>query len=211
MAGPQKRANTTTSNKVKKTKVLHDKHKNSSKKKKIGKTSSVKSAKFSASGIPLKPSYQEMPAKLKKQSLQKHNLNENLKNKATISPPASIDVNEAKKQVLTKAVFRMSIQLNLSRSELSSIIGLSESTLSRTFKESSIYLLDPLSNEGQLAILLLRIYQSLSALLGGKENQCELWLRSENEHLGGAPIELMKSINGLVLTSQYLEAMRGKI
>jgi len=105
----------------------------------------------------------------------------------------------------------MSTQLNLSRSELSLIVGLSESTLSRTFKESSLYLLDPLSKEGQLAILLLRLYQNLDSFFGGNESQCEIWLRSENEHLGKMPIELIKSVEGLVLAVQYLDAMRGKI
>ncbi len=114
-----------------------------------------------------------------------------------------------KKYVLTKALIRSSEMLKLSRQELSAIIGLSESSLSRLFHDNHTCL-NPKSKEGQLGILLIRLYQSLDSLLGGNSTQCELWLRSENIHLGETPIKLIKSIEGLILTLQYLDAMRGK-
>jgi len=114
-----------------------------------------------------------------------------------------------KKRVLTKALVRMVERLALSRRELSAIIGQSESSLSRLFTKED-YSLDPLSKEGQLAILLLRLFRSLDTLFGGNAEQCQLWLKSENEHLNAKPIELIQSIEGLVGTVQYLDAMRGK-
>jgi len=119
-----------------------------------------------------------------------------------------LNSDEDKKHVLSKAFIRMSERLCLSRQELSAIIGLSEASLSRLFNTQSF--LDPDSKEGQLAILLLRLYRSLDALFGGNAKQCELWLRSENEHLQGVPIDLIYSIQGLINTVQYLDAMRGK-
>ncbi len=115
---------------------------------------------------------------------------------------------EDKKRVLTKALIRMVERLQLSRQELSHILGPSESTLSRLFAHS-IYL-DPGSKEGQLAILLIRFYRNLDTLFGGNVKQCQLWLRSENKHLQGVPIVLIQTIEGLVLAVQYLDAMRGK-
>jgi hypothetical protein len=115
---------------------------------------------------------------------------------------------EEKKYVLTKALTRMAERLQLSRQELSVILGPSESTLCRLFTQASF--LDPSSKEGQLAILLLRLYRSLDTLFGGNIKQCQLWLRNENRHLQGKPILLIQSIEGLVLTVQYLDAMRGK-
>lgn len=115
-----------------------------------------------------------------------------------------------RKRVLTKAFIRMSERLHFTRQELAAIIGLSEATLSRIFKQST-YSLDPASNDGQLALLLLRLYRSLDTLFGGNASQCELWLRNENTHLTGIPIKIIQSIEGLILTIQYLDAMRGKI
>jgi len=116
---------------------------------------------------------------------------------------------EYKKQVLTKALIKVNDQLNLSRQELSAILGISESSLSRLF--SKRLFIDPPSNEGQLAILLIRLYQSIDILFGGNSKQCQLWLRSENSHLREKPILLIQSISGLSLVVRYLDAMRGKI
>ncbi|MCD6039688.1 MAG: hypothetical protein K0S27_1088 [Gammaproteobacteria bacterium] len=115
---------------------------------------------------------------------------------------------EEKKQVLTKSILRLAEHLQLSRQELAIILGSSQSSLSRLFAKTIF--IDPASKEGELAILLLRIYRSLHALLGGNLIQCQLWLRSENKHLHEKPITLIQSIQGLVLVVQYLDAMRGK-
>jgi len=116
---------------------------------------------------------------------------------------------ENKKRILTNALIRMAERLNLSRQELSIILGPSESSLSRLFNKSNNYI-DPSAKEGQLTLLLLRLYRSLDTLFGGNEKQCQLWLRSENKHLKAIPIVLIQSIEGLVLAVQYLDAMRGK-
>lgn len=116
---------------------------------------------------------------------------------------------DEQKKILTKAVIRLTDYLKLSRQELSAIIGPSEASLSRIFTKPDCYL-DPASKEGQLSLLLLRLYRSLDALFGGNAQQCQLWLRSDNHHLNGTPIKLMQSIEGLVCVTQYLDAMRGK-
>jgi hypothetical protein len=116
----------------------------------------------------------------------------------------------AKTAVLTKAIKRLSVELDLSRHELSLIIGRSESTLSRLFNNEFAKDIDPSSKEGEQAILLLRIYRNLDALFGGNSRQSQLWLRSENAHLGKKPIDLIVFTEGLVTVVHYLEAIRGK-
>lgn len=113
------------------------------------------------------------------------------------------------KRVLTKAFIRMTQRLALSRREISIIIGLSEPSLSRIFNQDKFFI-DPVTKEGQLAILLLRLYRSLDTLFGGNGEQYQTWLRSNNQHLQAIPIELIQSIEGLVLVVQYLDTMRGK-
>ncbi len=107
-----------------------------------------------------------------------------------------------RKRVLTKALISMVMILQLSHKELSAIVGLSESTCRRLFKSKST-LINPKSKEGQLALLLLRLYRNLDVLFGGNVNQCRLWLRSHNKHLNGVPLDLIKTIEGLVFVIHY--------
>jgi transcriptional regulator with XRE-family HTH domain len=112
--------------------------------------------------------------------------------------------------VVSKALMRAAESLGLSSSELAQIIGTSESTLSRVRngKRGPI----PLgSKEGELALLFLRTFRSLDALVGGNEAQARAWLHAENHHLGGVPLVRMKKIEGLVDVAEYLDAMRGTI
>lgn len=121
-----------------------------------------------------------------------------------------------KAAVLTKAIQQLAVELDLSRQELSLILGRSEATFSRLFKNDPKLeygkpkYLDPSSKEGQLAILLLRLYRNLDVLFGGNAKQSQLWLRSDNMHLEKKPIDLIKSIEGLVTVVQYLDSIRGK-
>jgi hypothetical protein len=133
--------------------------------------------------------------------------------KSKLNKPLNNKLNKA--IILTKAIRKLAIELDLTQQELSLIIGRSKSTFSRLFNDTNIKsekqkFLMPFSKEGQLAILLLRLYRNLDVLFGGNQKHCQLWLRSENEHLETKPIELIKSVEGLVTVVQYLDAIKGK-
>lgn len=110
--------------------------------------------------------------------------------------------------VLTKAVIRAGQILGLSQRELGEILGMSPSSVSRMFAGRVV--LEPGTKEGELAVLFLRVFRSLDALVGSTTESLRAWLRSENLHLHGIPLERMKSIQGLVDVAIYLDAMRGK-
>lgn len=110
--------------------------------------------------------------------------------------------------VLTKAVIRAGRWMELSQRELGEILGRSPASISRLY--GGRLLLDPGTKDGELALLFLRIFRSLDALLGGSQEGSRAWLRSENHHLGGIPLERMKTVTGLVDVASYLDAMRGK-
>jgi hypothetical protein len=121
---------------------------------------------------------------------------------------ASIVPDEA--SVVSKALLRAAEALGLSSADLAEIIGTSESTLSRLRhrKRGPI----PLgTKEGELALLFLRVFRSLDAMVGGNESHAKAWLRAENHHIGGVPLRRMKKIEGLVDVAEYLDAMRGTI
>jgi hypothetical protein len=110
--------------------------------------------------------------------------------------------------VLTKALLRAAQRLGLRHRELALILGTSEASISRL---SSGRLVDPLSKEGELAILFLRLFRSLDALVGGNEATARAWFSAPNDHLGGVPAERIRRAEGLVDVVQYLDAMRGHL
>ena len=111
--------------------------------------------------------------------------------------------------VLTKALGRAFKILGLNQRELARVLGVSESTTSRML--AGCTLLDPESKEGELGLLLLRTFRSLHALVGGDAATMKLWMRAENQHLGGVPAERIQQVEGLVRLVDYLDAMRGKL
>jgi hypothetical protein len=111
--------------------------------------------------------------------------------------------------ILWQAIVNIAAAYELSRKELEEILGLSPATLSRLYqKDGSI---DPSSKKGELAILLVRLYRSLSANVGGEDSAAKAWLASYNHYFNKCPREHIRSIMGLAEVVSYLDAMRGKL
>ena len=108
--------------------------------------------------------------------------------------------------VLAKATVRATELLGLSGAALARSIGVSEPTVSRLFKGEKA--LDPSSKEGELSLLLVRVYRSLDALVGTDDQKCMAWMRAHNTALGGVPVKLIERVEGLVATLGYLDGMR---
>jgi hypothetical protein len=110
--------------------------------------------------------------------------------------------------VLAKAAIAAASRLGIRNRQLGEIIGSSEASVSR-FKTGRS--LDPAGKEGELALLFLRLYRSLDALVGGDDAKARDWLHSQNDHIGGVPAERIRTVEGLVDVIQYLDAMRGHL
>jgi hypothetical protein len=123
-------------------------------------------------------------------------------------PQTAADAVPAAERVLTKATRRAASHLGLSQKELARILGVSEATVSRLGHGK---LLEPEKKEGELALLFLRVYRGLDALVGGSEEKARAWFGAANDHLGGVPRERVQTAEGLVHVAQYLDAMRGKL
>jgi hypothetical protein len=108
--------------------------------------------------------------------------------------------------VLTKAVLRAAQLLELSGATLARTLGVSEASISRL--ASGGRTIDPKSKEGELALLLVRVYRSLDALVGTDATQRKAWLHSHNRSLNSRPAELIQGAAGLVAVVTYLDAMR---
>ena len=111
--------------------------------------------------------------------------------------------------VLGKALVRAAQALGLSQADLAGVLGSSAASVSRTFAGGRG--VDPASAEGRNALLFVRVFRSLDALVGGSAEQARLWLHAQNRHLGAAPARLLSSTQGLVHVADYLDAMRGTL
>lgn len=108
--------------------------------------------------------------------------------------------------VLAKALGRAAVLLGLSGAAVARIVGLSEPTVSRILKGERT--VDPLSKEGELSLLLVRVYRSLDPLVGTDDQKRIAWMRGYNKALGGIPSKLIERADGLVATLNYLDGMR---
>ncbi len=112
-------------------------------------------------------------------------------------------------QVLTRALLRAAEILAMPQKDLANVLGVSPASLSRLSKGSRP--VAPQSKEGELAILFLRVFRSLDALVGGSKDKSQGWFHAENVHLNGVPAQLVQTVPGLVHVSEYLDAMRGNL
>lgn len=110
--------------------------------------------------------------------------------------------------VLTKAVLSAAARLGMRNRHLSAVLGSSEASISRLQSGRG---LEPNSKEGELALLFIRLYRSLDALVGGDDTKARQWMTSHNAHLAGIPGDRIRTVEGLVDVVQYLDAMRGRL
>lgn len=111
-------------------------------------------------------------------------------------------------QVLAKAAVNAASRLGLRHKQLAEVIGTSEASVSRLRSGRG---LDPANKEGELALLFLRLFRSLDALVGGDDAKARDWLHSMNDHVHGIPADRIRTVEGLVDVIHYLDAMRGRL
>jgi Protein of unknown function (DUF2384) len=111
--------------------------------------------------------------------------------------------------VVTKATLRAASQLGLTNKALATVIGVSEATVSRMHSED--YTLQLGQKPFELAVLFLRLYRSLDAIVGGDDAVAGSWLKNHNAVLDAEPIALIQTVPGLMNVIQYLDARRAVV
>lgn len=100
--------------------------------------------------------------------------------------------------VLTQAVSKAGQFLGLNHQQILRALGCDQTDL--------IEAIDPQSNQGRHALVLIRIFQALDALMGADLTAIQGWMRSRNNNLQGIPIELILNDKGQRQVLEYLEA-----
>lgn len=111
--------------------------------------------------------------------------------------------------IITKAALRAAERLGIKNNILARIVGVSEPTISRMRKGS--YVLEQGQKPFELAILFVRFYRSLDAMVGGDDAVAADWLRNGNSALDATPIDLIQSVAGLANVIAYLDSRRAAV
>jgi hypothetical protein len=111
--------------------------------------------------------------------------------------------------VVSKAVVRAAASLGLTNAGLAKVLGLSAASASRLRDGSYILPLD--SKPYEFALLLIRLFRGLDAMMGGEEQASQSWMQTPNRALDGAPIDRITSVTGLVETVAYVDAARARV
>ncbi len=113
-------------------------------------------------------------------------------------------------RVLTVALREAARRLDLGQSALRDIIGISQPTASRLLRGD--YRLAENGKVWELAAHLLRLYRSLSSMVGGSDELARAWLGSANQAFDGrTPLQEIRRIDGLIHVCEYLDAHRARV
>ena len=124
--------------------------------------------------------------------------------------PKPVQASGTEGAVLTKATIRAADKLDVSQKALAAIIGVSEAVVSR-MRRGAFELERGGGKSFELAVLFIRLYRSLDAIVGGDEAVARAWLRNPNTTLRSRPIDLIQKVQGLLDVIHYLDARRAPI
>lgn len=124
----------------------------------------------------------------------------------------SIPISDAvdRPQLLASAALRAANLLDVPQRTLADIVGVSASTISRAAQGGSG--IDPDSKVGELAMLWVRVFRSLDAIVGSNDVAARAWLHSPNTAFGErTPLACVRSAEGLIHVLHYLDSARARI
>jgi len=125
-------------------------------------------------------------------------------------PQPVTQADDDRARVLTQALAEAARRLGLKSTQLKTIVGTSQPTASRLLNGK--YQLVPDSKSWELSAHLVRLYRSLSAMVGGDDALARDWLNTANDAFDGrAPLLVIQRVDGLVHACDYLDAHRARV
>jgi hypothetical protein len=107
--------------------------------------------------------------------------------------------------ILTKATLNAAARLGVTGEMLANVLGVSPSHVSRMRVGKN---LQRREKSFELAVLFVRLYRSLDAIVGGDDAVAAAWLKNHNTALDDEPLALIQTVSGLTNVVAYLDARR---
>jgi transcriptional regulator with XRE-family HTH domain len=107
--------------------------------------------------------------------------------------------------ILTKATLKAAARLGVTGEVLANVLGVSPPQVSRMKRGKN---LQRQEKAFELAVLFVRLYRSLDAIVGGDDAVAAAWLKNHNTALDGEPLALIQTVSGLTNAVAYLDARR---
>lgn len=118
--------------------------------------------------------------------------------------PASAVVTPDDRALVGKAAIRAAHILGLTNAVFAKVLGISESQVSRLDRGKAALDGKPF----EIGLLFIRLFRSLSGIVGTDDRAAQSWLRSPNLALRGRPIDMIQTIPGLVEVVAYVDSRR---
>ena len=109
--------------------------------------------------------------------------------------------------VLAEAVLNTADLLGLSQTQLAAVMGLDLASMNQ-IEFSAV--LEPTSSQGKTGLLLIRLYQGLSALTGGDSEWIDYFMNAFNTATDGIPIQQIQTREGLEKVLMVVEALNNR-
>ena len=109
--------------------------------------------------------------------------------------------------VLAEAILNTADLLGLSQTQLAAVMGLDLASMNQ-IEFSAV--LEPASPQGEAGLLLIRLYQSLSALTGGDSEWIDYFMNAFNTATNGVPIQQIQTREGLEKVLTVVEALNNR-
>ncbi len=127
----------------------------------------------------------------------------------SVSTSVRTSASAERSAVVSRAVTRAADLLGLNNTALARAIGVSEATASRL--RAGAHVLQPDTKPYELALLLVRLFRSLDAVVGGDEAALRSWMATTNRALRGIPRDLVQTVTGLVASVEYADSARARV
>ena len=113
-------------------------------------------------------------------------------------------------KVLSQAVIEAAKRMKVGPTDLGLIVGFSQPTASRLLREK--FSIPEGSKEWELSAHFVRLYRSLSSMVGGDDALVESWIKSPNKAFSQQiPLDYIKRVDGLIHACNYLDAHRATV
>lgn len=126
--------------------------------------------------------------------------------------PTALQANplSERSRVLSTAVVEAARRLGLGSTDLTAIIGTSQPSASRLLNGK--YFIPEGSKTWELSAHFIRLYRSISSLVGGNDDLAQRWLKSGNQAFDDRyPLDVVKRVDGLLHVCEYLDAHRARV